>query len=488
MTKNNRVLSGLQPEIVWNIFEDITRIPRPSKKEEKIREWVKQWAEEQRIRYKEDNIGNLLLFKPAVPGREHLPTLVLQGHVDMVCQKIPESPVDFDTDPIPVMVDGDYVTADGTTLGADNGIGVAIGLATLVAGLEHGSLEVLLTVDEETGLTGAFQLESDFFTGKLLLNIDGEDVGTIVASSAGGGDNRIELPVTFEELPASMQGFQLSVKGLIGGHSGVDIHLPRLNAIKVLAKGLKALFSVGNFHLASIDGGNLRNAIPRDSSGKFAVSTGNVAEMKTFFENWKREVLDDHLTNEPGLEITLAETELSRVLTNKHARQVMDLLVELPHGHVAFSKDFPEMVETSNNLAIVKTTGKELDVFVSSRSAIDDELSKQRQAIKTTGEKHGASVNLLPSYPGWAPDINSPFLIHVKNEYEKVLGKEVVLKGVHGGLECGLFTQLDEDLQIVAIGPDMKDVHSPNERISIESVERIWEVVKVIVQNLDKIP
>ncbi|MFW9992786.1 MAG: beta-Ala-His dipeptidase [Candidatus Odinarchaeota archaeon] len=485
MTGVNRVLAGLKPEIVWNIFEDITRIPRPSKREEKIRQWVKQWAEAQGIGYKEDKIGNIILYKPAVPGREHLPTLVLQGHLDMVCQKVPESPVNFDSDPIPVIVEGGSVTADGTTLGADNGIGVAMAMATLIAGLEHGPLEVLLTVDEETGLTGAFQLEPGFFTGKLLLNIDGEDIGKLIASSAGGGDTKIDLPLAFEEPATSESGFKLSVDGLVGGHSGVDIHLPRLNAIKALVAGLKKLSAVKGFRVSSIEGGNLRNVIPRNSVGSFAVVEGKTSELTAVFEKWKEELLDAWLKHEPGLKITLVKASVTEVISGTLTSRVIDLLSELPHGYVAFSKDFPDLVETSNNLAIVRTIGEQLEIFVSSRSAIDDELAKQRQTIKTTGERHGGIVTLMDSYPGWAPDINSPFLNYIKEEYEKLLGKGVMLRGVHGGLECGLFMRLDPGLQIVSIGPDIKDAHSPNERITIESVIKLWEVLKAIVENLE---
>ncbi|UCG01228.1 MAG: beta-Ala-His dipeptidase [Candidatus Heimdallarchaeota archaeon] len=479
-----RILEKLEPQIVWRMFEDISRIPRESKKEEKIRAWVKAWADKHQISWEEDSIGNLLLSVAASKGYENYPGIILQGHLDMVAQKIPESSHDFDNDPIPIKIEDDYVTAEGTTLGADNGIGVAMALTAISdPDLNHGPIDVLLTVDEETGLTGAFGLEKIFFKYKYLLNLDSEKEGEITVSSAGGGDTKITISTKWENKP-SLTGFRLSVGGLRGGHSGVDIHKPRLNAIKVLVEGLINLRQKVDydFHISTINGGSAHNAIPRDAYCEFLVD--NDEAVRQMFDEWGKQI-ESYRKDESNIKAEMYETSQNTCLTSTNS--ILTLLYEIPHGALTFSKIIPELVETSNNLALVKTLPDSVEIVTSTRSSIDSELNRIRSELVEIGERIAVEVTLGPLYPGWQPELDSPFLNLVKQEYNQVYGSEVQLKAIHAGLETGLFKGIDPELQLVSIGPEIKDVHSPQERVYIKSVDLIWRIVKGILTNLDQI-
>ncbi len=479
-----RVLGELEPHIVWNLFEDISQIPRESKKEEKIRVWIKNWAQKHQISYEEDSTGNLLLKVKASKGGEEYPGVILQAHLDMVAQKVPESSHDFDNDPIPLKIVDDYVTADGTTLGADNGIGVAMALAAISNPLlKHGPIDVILTVDEETGLTGAFAIDKEFIKYRYLLNLDSEDEGEITVSSAGGGETKFILPVTWDTKP-SLTGFKLTVGGLTGGHSGVDIHKSRLNAIKILIEGIINIRQKVDydFHLCTIRGGSAHNAIPRDAYCEFLVD--NTEAVKLMFDEWRSQI-KTYRTNEPGIKVDLQEISLDTCVTSTNS--ILTLLYEIPHGALAFSKDIPDLVETSNNLALVKTSSDSIEIIASTRSSIDEELHRVRTELKELGERVSAQVIQNPTYPGWQPDLDSAFLNLVKQEYDREYKQESKLKAIHAGLETGLFKGIDPDLQLVSIGPEIKDAHSPQERVYIKSVELIWRIVVAVLSKLDQI-
>ncbi len=478
-----RILRNLEPQIVWNLFEEISQIPRESKKEEKIRKWIKNWAQNRQMMFKEDPTGNLLLSAYASNGCENHPGVILQAHLDMVAQKTPESSHDFDNDPIPLVIVEDYVTADGTTLGADNGIGIAIALAAISdPNLKHGPIDVLLTVDEETGLTGAFALRREFLNYQFLLNLDSEEEGKITVSSAGGGDTRFVLPVNWENKP-SLTGFKLTVGGLMGGHSGVDIHRSRLNAIKILTEGLINMRQkVANFHICSIGGGSAHNAIPRDAYCEFLVD--NPTGVREIFIEWRRQI-KSYKNNEPKINVGLQETPLDAFMT--HTNTLITLLYEIPHGALTYSKVMPDLVETSNNLALIETASDSIKIIASTRSSYNEELKRVRNELQELGERVGVEVIQAPSYPGWQPELDSPFLKLIKQEYESEYGKEVKLKAIHGGLETGLFKGIDPELHIVSIGPTIKDAHSPQERVYITSVDLIWRTVKAIVSEIDQI-
>jgi len=477
-----RILSGLEPKIVWNIFEDITKVPRPSKKEEKIRKWIKDWAKKYNISFKEDTIGNIILIKKAMPGCEDYPVLVLQAHMDMVCQKTPETEIDFENDPLKIRIVDDYVTARGTTLGADDGIGMAYGMAALISeDIKHGPLEVVLTVDEETGLTGAFKMEKRFFSGKYLLNVDSEEIGKITIGSAGGGDTHYGLPVNYEK-KEEWKGIRLSINGLKGGHSGIDIHLPRLNAIKVVIEGVLSLKNKMDTLISSINGGSVHNAIPRETVCDLLVPEEKKDEAVKILEEWKMKMLKENI--EPNMKITISEISENKALTKKRSDSICNLLYEIPHGAISFSKEIEGLVQTSNNLAVVKSSEDKIDIFLSSRSSVNKELKELRKKLKILGEKYGADVIQGNAYPGWQADPSSPFLALVKNSYEDILKNEVSIKAVHGGLECGLFSKFDPELQIASIGPEIKNVHTPDERVYIKSVGTVWDFIRKIIENM----
>ena len=477
-----KVLDGLEPKIVWSIFEDILGIPRPSKKEGKIRRWVKEWAKNHSILFKEDDTGNILLTKKATLGCEDYPTLVLQAHMDMVCQKNPDIEIDFDKDPLAVKIVDDYVTAEGTTLGADNGIGMAYSMAALLS-KDHGPLEVVFTVDEETGLTGAFGMKKGFFSGKYLLNLDSEEIGEITISSAGGGDTHYILPATREE-KKEWGAIRVSINDLKGGHSGIDIHLPRLNAIKVAIKGILDLKNKVDLLIGSINGGSVHNAIPREAVCDILVLKNKRNEAITILEEWKMKTLDKEKKNEPRMRIAISKIDETKTLTKEQTDSLLNLLYEVPHGPISFSKEIEGLVQTSNNLAIVKNSKNKIDIFLSSRSSVNEELEELRKKLKMLGEKYNADVKQGNAYPGWKPDPSSPFLALVKSSYEDVLKKDISIKAIHAGLECGLFSSLNPELQIASIGPKIKNVHTPNELVYIKSVEIVWDVIRKIIKNM----
>jgi len=486
-TSDQSALDGLEPQIIWELFSQISKIPRRSKHEDKIIAWVKKWAKEHNIDFKEDPVGNLLLYTKASAGCEDFPGVILQGHLDMVAQKDSSSTHNFDTDPIPVQVEKDekdYVTANGTTLGADNGIGVAMALASLIdPTLKHGPLEVLLTIDEETGLTGAFGLERGFFSHQYLFNLDSEDEGEITISSAGGGDSKITLPLARKAFDG-YTSFNIYVKGLIGGHSGVDIHLPLKNAIQLLVEGFDILGKDIKLVFSYISGGTAHNAIPRDASAEVLIPNADVATFQMNYENWK-EILEKYKSQEPSLKVLLTETQVHEGIEN--SSEVLRLLKNLPHGVVSYSKTIPDLVETSNNLAIVTTASDTMEIKISTRSSINSELDRVRQEIQDITKGTNATVDQGPAYPGWEPDLESPFLHLVQKVYEKEYGKKVELKAIHAGLETGLFKGIDPELHCVSIGPEIKGPHSPSERVYISSVEMIWRVVKSVLSEINSL-
>jgi len=491
----DKILAKLEPQIVWGIFEEITKIPRPSKKEEKIISWIKGWAKENKISCKEDSVGNLLLSAKATKGKEKVPILVLQGHTDMVCQKEPDSKADCEKDSLIVKTDKKIVYAEGTSLGADNGIGVAMALAALIDdSLEHGPLEVLLTVDEETGLTGALKLKKGFFTGDYLLNIDSENIGEITISSAGGGDTILNLPVENVTVQG-WEGIRLGIQGLQGGHSGVDIDKNRLNAIKIGVDALRTVqvYLEDKFEkkteiaISSINGGTVHNAIPRDFVCEFLVNSAHMEGVMKTLKMWKKFATSTMKDLEPKINIDITEIQQEQAFTAKQSADLISLLFEIHHGVISNSKEIEGLVQTSNNLASVKTKDDNVEIVVSTRSSVDEELVLTRTEVKNLGEQFGAKVKLQESYPGWKPDLDSPFLKIVKASYEKIMEKEVELQAIHAGLECGLFLKNKPDLQVTSIGPIIRNAHSTDEYVEIESVKIIWEVVKAIISSMENL-
>ena len=478
-------LSELEPEIVWSLFEEITKIPRCSGKEQKIQNWLEKWAEENGISFKRDEVGNILLTREAAPGCEGFPTLILQAHQDMVCEKTVGSPHNFDTDPIPVKLEGNIVTADATSLGADNGIGMAIALALLIDPdlKKHGKIEVLLTVEEETGLTGVIKMQKGFFTGKRMINLDGEELGVIIISSAGGGGTQNNIPVEFEEVEG-WRGIKLEISGLLGGHSGVDIHLPRVNANKLLGGGLKAVKEEIPIRIMHIEGGTRMNAIARSAYCDFSVPEDEAERAMENLEKWKAQKEKEKRSIEKEMKIKLSEIPSGKSFSEENTASVIGIITEVYQGPVSWSKDIEGLVQTSNNLGIVRTEKDRVTVSVSSRSSDMEELAKDKATLKALGEKYGAEVVQPPGYPGWKADLESSFLKSVARVYEKVLDKKPKITAIHAGLECGFLSRFDPELEIVSIGPTIKYPHSPQEFVYIDSVGVVWKVVKAVAEEL----
>nr|NHJ85059.1 aminoacyl-histidine dipeptidase [Asgard group archaeon] len=442
----------------------------------------KEWAKKNNVKVKEDKVGNILLFKEATKGYEKYPTIILQGHLDMVCQKEPNVKINFENDPIKAYVKDNIVTAEGTSLGADNGIGVSYALAAISSEeLQHGPIEVLLTVDEETGLTGAFGLMPGFFSGKYLLNLDSEDLGTITISSAGGGGTDFYMPIKLED-KSDYRGLKLTITGLTGGHSGTDIDLPRLNAIKI---GVDALLHVKEFILLrNLSGGSAHNAIPRDFECQFLMPNNELKTVLKKLDNWKKSTLKIAKLTEPKIKIEIAKDDNTKAFDSDKTKAIIDLLDEIHHGPHTYSKEIVGLVQTSSNLATINTTEKEVSVHVSTRSSVVEELEEVRKKLVTLGENHNIKAKLDEAYPGWKPNLDSKFLNLVKKSYEEILTKPVKLLAIHAGLECGLFKAIDPEIQMAALGPNIRNAHSPDEYVEIDSVKVIWDIVTKVIENM----
>jgi len=480
----SKALDGLEPEIVWDIFERISAIPRCSKKEERVKEFLEAWAEENGVGFRNDEVGNVILIREAAPDCEGYPTLMMQGHQDMVCEKDPESPHDFDVDPIPLKVEGDNVSADGTTLGADNGIGMAIAMALIVdPSLErHGRLEAVFTVDEESGFTGIRNMSPDFFSGKRMINLDSEELGVIIISSAGGGGTQYTIPIAREE-PGDWEALKVEVGGLMGGHSGVDIHLPRLNSNILLAQGLRRVKDLMPLKVIHIEGGTRGNAIPRSAYVEVLVPEGRKAEAKKIIEEWGSG-LDRSV--EEGLEVKVKDSTPRASADEEASSRMVELVSEIPQGVYSWSTEYDELVQTSNNLGILRTEEDKFNIPLNSRTCDANDFEGNQATLRELGDKHGVEYTQRAGGAGWKADPDSPFLKLVERTYAEAHGQEPKVTGIHGGLECGVFVRLDPELQIVSLGPTIHYPHSPNEYLEAHTVGVVWEVVRAIAQSMDK--
>lgn len=476
-------IKNLAPELVWNIFDQITKVPRPSKKEEKIRQWLVDFAKQHNIEYHLDATGNVLMRKPATPGYEDHQTIVMQGHIDMVCEKNSNVDHDFENDPIETIIDGDWVKANGTTLGADNGVGVALSLACLIDdSFQHGPLEALFTYDEETGMTGANAIEEGFMTGKVLINLDSETEGQIFIGCAGGMDTVGLFHYTPAPAPKDLYYAKVKVSGLLGGHSGGDIHLQHANANKVLARFLT---TQPDAVLAAIHGGNLRNAIAREAEAVIGIPYSSkdnvVAELNQFAAIIEGEVGDI----EKGMKLTIETVDTPETVIEKEvADRLIKALIVCPHGVQGMSRSMPGLVETSTNMASVKMIEPGvIKVETSQRSSVESEKRAIAQAVATTFSLAGAEVKQGSGYPGWKPNTNSPIMKVCADTYRDLYGKEPEIMAIHAGLETGLFLTKYPYLDMVSIGPTMEGVHSPDERLYIPSVGTFYAYLKEVLSR-----
>jgi dipeptidase D len=497
------VLEKLEPKNVWQIFEEVfTKTPRPSKKEEKIRRRLKEWIAKREeelgidLSVTEDEAGNILIKKQADSSMENVPSVILQGHLDMVCETDRKGGFDFENKPIPVRIqeNGEWVDADETTLGADNGIGMALGLAILTdPDVKHGPLEILATVDEETGLTGAFALDPEEMgiESKLLINLDSEDVGVITIGSAGGGDTVLEKKIQKFEPRSDDVFLKISVSGLQGGHSGVDIHEPRANANKLVARCLSVLLDEIEVRLSSWNGGGKRNAIPRESNAVFAIRKEKADEARNLIEDeisaitdyyGRQSVKGDVL--EPEIKVSLTKTKPASAFNTESSTCVIRTIHSLPHGPLRFSPSVEDLVETSNNVAVISTDEHGIELQMSSRSSIQEELESVRRRLVFIGKMGGWVGTRSPAYPGWAPNPRSPFLQFICKKYEKVYGSDVIVEAIHAGLECGILGAGIPGLQMVSIGPTIKNPHSPDEKLKIGDVDILYNVLKSVLSDI----
>lgn len=478
----------LKPQEVFHFFEEICQIPRPSKKEELIRAYLRKFATERKLTFKEDHIGNILISKPATAGYEDRQTVILQSHIDMVCEKNNDTVHNFDKDPIQTYVDGEWLKAKGTTLGADNGIGVATELAILDAkNIEHGPIECLFTVDEETGLTGAFELQAGFMEGTILLNLDSEDEGELFIGCAGGAGTTATFPLKQEVAPANYTFLKVTVKGLTGGHSGDDINKDRANANKLLNRILMKIAKQSDLKLATIDGGNLHNAIPREAHAIFCIPTADKAAIETLIPTLEADFRNEYAVTEPNLAVIVETAQATSVMEKESMMRFLHAIYAVHNGVLAMSQDMPGLVETSSNLASIKMKEEGIVVVTSQRSSILSSRKNMSQMIRSAFILGGATVTTGDGYPGWKPNTNSDILKVTVESYIRLFDVEPKVKAIHAGLECGLFLEKYPHLDMVSFGPTLRGVHSPDERMLIPTVEKFWlhllDVLKHIPQK-----
>jgi dipeptidase D len=482
-----RTITQLTPEPVWRYFSEILQIPRPSKKEEQIIDYLLKFAAQHGLPAKKDDAGNVLISKPATPGKAHWPAVALQTHVDMVCEKNSDKIFDFSKDPIVALTGDEWVISDGTTLGADNGIGMAVQLALLVSDTaQHGPLECLFTVDEETGLTGANALQPGFISGKILINLDSEDEGEIFIGCAGGMDTIATFNYTELSVPGHSAALELKIGGLMGGHSGDDIHKGLANANKILVRFLMARKKKHPVSLAQIDGGNLRNAIAREAKAVVVIHEQEISNFLSDLEQYSSDIRFEYEKTEPDLIITCKQVPLpAYVMDETSFTRFLTALMACPHGVLEWSARMPGMVETSTNLASVKMKeDHKIVVSTSQRSEIESRKIMAAATVESVFVLAGAEVRHSDGYPGWAPNPDSPILKIAVDSYRKLFSTEPAVRSIHAGLECGLFLEKYPELDMISIGPTIKGAHSPSERIEIVTVEKFWDHLVDILGNI----
>ncbi|MBK3519345.1 aminoacyl-histidine dipeptidase [Carboxylicivirga marina] len=479
-------LSELQPREVWRHFESICQVPRPSKKEEKIIAFLLKFAEDNGLEAKKDHIGNVLIKKPATEGREQVKSVVLQSHIDMVCEKNSDKKHDFDNDPIIPVIDGDWVRADGTTLGADDGIGMAAQMALLLADdIEHGPIECLFTVDEETGLTGAFELKEGFFESSILLNLDSEDDGELFIGCAGGVDTLAKFPFKKEAPSEGGFAFKVTVSGLKGGHSGDDIHKGLGNANKIVNRFLWEASKKYDLRLVSFDGGNLRNAIAREATAIAVVPNSNKEQVRVAYNMLFHDVQMELKATEPELRMKLESVDLPEFVMDEESQlNLLNGLYACPHGVIEMSREIDGLVETSTNLASVKMKDDHVFVTTSQRSSVESAKEDIANMVESVFKLAGAEVINSDGYPGWAPNTDSEILKITRDSYKELFGTDPVVRAIHAGLECGLFLEKYPNMDMISFGPTIRGAHSPDERIEIETVQKFW---KHLIDVLDRI-
>lgn len=481
-------IEGLEPKLLWERFYEISQIPRPSKKEEKVREYTRDFAKSRGLEFNEDKVGNIVIKVPATEGLENAPTVVLQGHVDMVCEKNKDKKHDFEKDPITLVRDGNWMGADGTTLGADNAIGVAAAMAVVDdKDAVHGPLEILCTVDEETGLTGVNALEPDFITGKYLLNMDSEEDGIFYVGCAGGKDTMGVFYGPKSEAKKGYSQYELMITGLKGGHSGLDIHLGRGNAIKLLGRLLERMWDL-KFYITEISGGSLRNAIPREAEVTILLKEKYEAEALSIIDQFIADSLLELKSTDPGLTVKFEKKKgkVKKVFKRSFTETLIDVILASPNGVMAMSADIPGLVETSTNLATVSTKKDKVTFVTSQRSSIESAKINTSNSMGSVFALGSGEVIYGDGYPGWQPNMDSELLKMAKNIYSDLFKKKPKVKAIHAGLETGLLGAKFPGLDMISFGPTITGAHSPTERVNIKDVEKFYAILKRFLTDLSK--
>jgi dipeptidase D len=480
-------LKMIKPEPIWNYFEEICRIPRLSKNEGKIRKYLLDFAEKHGLESKEDEIGNILITRPSHPTMETIKTIVLQSHMDMVGEKNADTPHDWTSDPIRPFIKDGWVCAEGTTLGADDGIGIASQMAILSdKNIKAGKIECLFTVDEESGMTGAINLKPEFFSGRTLINLDSEDEGVLYIGCAGGMDTLITMNFTPTQVPKEYDSFDISITGLHGGHSGDEIHKGYANSVKLMTRLISSLATQYNVSVTRFDGGNLRNAIPREA---FATITANPIfgiEITRSVNDFYNTIKDEFGPLEPELKVTVAQgKKISTSIDRETQRKLLSALTACPHGVVSWSKEMENLVETSSNLASVKLQDDNtIRIVTTQRSSIESAKKDISSAVEACFRLAGADVLMTDGYPGWKPNITSEILKITRESYFRLFGKEPLIRAIHAGLECGLIYEKNKNIDMISFGPTIRGAHTPEEMIDIETVGMFWDLLLDVIGNI----
>lgn len=480
-------IKELQPQALWKNFADLNAVPRASKKEERVIEFAKNFGKNLGLPTHVDAVGNVIIKKPATTGMEDKTTVVLQSHLDMVHQKNADTNFDFDTQGIDMFIDGDWVKANGTTLGADNGIGVATIMALLEStDIPHPPLEALFTIDEETGMTGAMGLVGGLLDGKIMLNLDTEDDDELTIGCAGGVDVTAKGDYAQEAIPTDFQGYALGVKGLTGGHSGMDIHKGRGNANKLINRILHAANRQLDLRIASIDGGSLRNAIPRESFATIAVPATEKEAFNNLIDSWRETLTQEYKTTDSDLQVTIETIDCpAQSCSKSFQKQFIASIYACPNGIYRMSPDFPDMVQTSNNVARVLLKDGTYKVLCLTRGSVDSEKLDEAQAISSTFELIGATVTLSGAYPGWAPNPDAAIIKIMSDLYQDMFKEEPHVYACHAGLECGILGTNYPGMEMISFGPNIRGAHSPDEKVQISSVQKFWGY---LLETLKQIP
>ncbi len=483
-------VKDLKPALIWQCFDEITKVPRPSCHEEQIREYLLDFAKKNNIEAKTDDCGNVVMTKAATAGCENAPTVILQAHMDMVAEKNNDVEHDFLKDPIQTYIDGEWVKAKGTTLGADNGIGMAGALAVLLDNtLEHGKVECLFTINEEIGLEGAQNLGKDMITGSMLINLDSEDDGEIFVGCAGGIDTTAYFNYTPVAAPEDLCYVKVAISGLLGGHSGSDINTGRGNANKLIARFVWNISKDIELKLASFDGGNLRNAIPREAHAIIGVAADKKAEIEARLAEYTKEIENEYKGIEPVVKFTLETVERPAFIVDDATAKALILsLYSAPHGVYSMSRDLEGLVETSTNLAAVKfIDDNKIKVTTSQRSSVESRKHDIAAQVETHFLLAGAEIDHSDGYPGWAPNMDSTIMRVCSEAYEELYNVKPAIKAIHAGLECGLFLAKYPHLDMVSVGPTMTGVHSPDEKLYIPHVEKFWHHLALTLKKVAKL-